>query len=87
MSARSSYTGLIMPSAVWLAALLAAFAAAYWRGIEADAILPLAIIAALPAIISLGLSPVLRREWAQLLVMFSLRFHLLFVLVSKQPND
>ena len=71
MSARSSYTGLIMPSAVWLAALLAAFAAAYWRGIEADAILPLAIIAALPAIISLGLSPVLRREWAQLLVIFA----------------
>jgi len=71
MTLSSRHNGLIMPSLIWLAALAAAFLAAYLKGISLEAIWPMAAIAAVPALISLVCSPVLRREWAQLLVIFA----------------
>lgn len=67
---KTSHTGLIMPSLVWLAALGAALFGAYLRGVDLLPLAPIAGVAAFPALWSLLLSPVLRREWAQLLVIF-----------------
>ena len=71
MTVSARHNGLIMPSLIWLAAIAAAFLGAYVKGVDFMAILPLAAVAAMPAIISLVFSPVLRREWAQLLVIFA----------------
>ena len=71
MTVPARHNGLIMPSLIWLAAIAAAFLGAYVKGVEAMSIWPLAAVAAMPAIISLVFSPVLRREWAQLLVIFA----------------
>lgn len=71
MTVKSSHNGLIMPSLIWLAAICAALFGAYLRGVAMASIWPMAAIAAVPAIIGLVLSPVLRREWAQLLVIFA----------------
>lgn len=71
MSISSRHNGLIMPSLIWLAAIGAAFLGAYVKGIDVGAILPMAALASAPAIITLLFSPVLRREWAQLLVIFA----------------
>jgi len=71
MRAKSSNHGLIIPSLIWLAALVAAVIAAYLRGLTLGQIWPMALIAASPALIGLLLSPVLRSEWAQLLVIFA----------------
>ncbi len=68
---RTSHNGLIMPSLIWLAAIGAAFLGAMVKGVDMAAIWPLAALAAVPACISLLLSPVMRREWAQLLVIFA----------------
>ncbi len=66
----SSHKGLIMPSLIWLAILCTALFAAYLRGVSWQMLWPIAGVAAFPALWSLMLSPVLRREWAQLLVIF-----------------
>jgi len=71
MTVSSRHNGLIMPSLIWLAAITAAFLGAYVKGVDVHVIWPLAIIASVPAIISLMFSPVLRREWAQLIVIFA----------------
>ena len=71
MSISARHNGLIMPSLIWLAAIAAAFLGAYVKGVDAFSIWPLAAVAAAPAIISLIFSPVLRREWAQLVVIFA----------------
>lgn len=71
MSLSARHNGLIMPSLIWLAAIAAAFLGAYVKGLDTMAIWPLAAVAAAPAIISLIFSPVLRREWAQLVVIFA----------------
>ena len=71
MSISARHNGLIMPSLIWLAAIAAAFLGAYVKGVDTMAIWPMAAIAAAPAIISLIFSPVLRREWAQLVVIFA----------------
>ena len=71
MSLSARHNGLIMPSLIWLAAITAAFLGAYVKGLDIMAIWPLAATAAAPAIISLIFSPVLRREWAQLVVIFA----------------
>ena len=67
---KSSHNGLIMPSLIWLAVLCAALFSAQLRGVSWQVLLPIAGVAAFPALWSLMLSPVLRREWAQLLVIF-----------------
>jgi cell cycle sensor histidine kinase DivJ len=71
MTLSARHNGLIMPSLIWLAALAAAFLGAYFKGVSAMPLLPVAAIAAAPAIISLLVSPVLHREWAQLIVIFA----------------
>ena len=71
MSISARHNGLIMPSLIWLAAIGTAFLGAYVKGVDAMSIWPMAAVAAAPAIISLVFSPVLRREWAQLLVIFA----------------
>ena len=71
MSISARHNGLIMPSLIWLAAIAAAFLGAYVKGVDAFSIWPLAAVAVAPAIISLIFSPVLRREWAQLVVIFA----------------
>ncbi|WP_051279373.1 sensor histidine kinase [Hellea balneolensis] len=71
MTVSSRHNGLIMPSLVWLAALAAAFLGAYLKGLDINAIWPMAAIASVPALISLLFSPILRREWAQLIVIFA----------------
>ncbi len=63
--------GLPLISILWCLALLAAFAAAYFRGVDALVLLPYVGAALLPAIISLALWPFSRREWVQMLVIFS----------------
>ena len=71
MNLSARHNGLIMPSLIWLAAIAAAFLGAYVKGLDAMAIWPLAAVAAAPAMISLIFSPVLKREWAQLVVIFA----------------
>jgi len=71
MTVSSRHNGLIMPSLIWLAALAAAFLGAYLKGLDVNAIWPLALTACVPALISLIFSPVLRQEWAQLVVIFA----------------
>ncbi len=53
---------------MWLGALIAALAAAWLRDIDWMSLLPIAGIAAAPAILALILSPVIHKEWAQILV-------------------
>jgi len=71
LTAKSSYNGLVMPSVIWLTAIGAALFAAYLKGVGITGLWPVAAIAVAPAVIGLILSPVLRREWAQLLVIFA----------------
>lgn len=71
MTVSSRHDGLIMPSLIWLAAIAAAFLGAYAKGVDISTIWPMAALAAMPAIITMLFSPVLRREWAQLLVIFA----------------
>jgi len=71
MSISARHNGLIMPSLIWLAAIGAAFLGAYVKGVDMMSIWPLTAVAVAPAIISLVFSPVLRREWAQLIVIFA----------------
>ena len=71
MTVSQRHNGLIMPSLIWLAAITAAFLGAYVKGVDFEAILPLAVGGSIPAFISLAISPVLRREWAQLIVIFA----------------
>ena len=71
MRVKSSYNGLVVPSLVWMAALTAAVLGAYLRGLDMAAIWPLALVASVPAILGLILTPILRKEWAQHLIMFA----------------
>ena len=71
MTASARHNGLIMPSLIWLAAIAAAGLGAYVKGVGLNMIWPLATVAIMPAIVSLLLTPVLRREWAQLLTIFA----------------
>ena len=71
MTVSSRHNGLIMPSLIWLAAIAAALFGAYAKGVDVNAIWPVAAVATVPALITLLASPVLRREWAQLLVIFA----------------
>lgn len=53
---------------IWLGALAAALLAGWLRNIVWVDIWPIAAIAAAPALLALALSPVLHKEWAQILV-------------------
>ena len=71
MQVKSSYNGLVMPSLIWLAAIAAALLGAVLRGLDLSALLSLAAIGAMPAVLTLMLTPILRKEWAQILVLFA----------------
>ena len=71
MRINSSYKGLVAPSLIWLSALAAAVLAAFLRGLSLETLWPLALVGALPAFLSLALTPILRKEWAQILVLFA----------------
>jgi len=71
MHVKSSYKRLVIPSLIWLSALAAAALGAILRGVDLTLIWPLALVGGAPAIISLVLTPGLRKEWVQLLVMFA----------------
>ena len=60
-----------MPSLIWLAAIAAALLGGILRGLDIASLLPLATIGALPAGLTLMLTPILRKEWAQILVLFA----------------
>ena len=63
--------GLPLISILWCLAVLAAFTAAFFKGINAILLLPYVAAAMAPALISLLLWPFSRREWVQMLVIFS----------------
>jgi len=71
VSGNSSDKGLIMPSLIWLAIIAATLLGAVMKGTDWASILPFCAIASVPALMTLILTPVLKREWAQLLVIFS----------------
>lgn len=62
---------LIIPSLIWLLAIVAALLAAHWRELDMAALLPLAVIGAIPAIITLLFSPFADKEWAQIVIIFA----------------
>ncbi len=63
--------GVAFNSIIWILALLAVFAAAYFKGMDANSLLPYAVAASFPAVISLILWPFANREWVQVIVIFS----------------
>jgi len=71
MTATHGHKGIWTASIIWLICIAAALFAAMLRNIDLASILPIAGLAAFPAMTSLILTPVLRREWAQMLVIFS----------------
>ena len=62
--------GIWIASLLWLVCIAAALLAAGLRQGDVSDLLPLAGIAVVPALGSLTLSPYLRREWAQIVVIF-----------------
>lgn len=68
---RPARGSLLIPSLIWLAVLLAGLAGAYLRGSSLDTLWPIAAIAAFPAILGILLTPLLRQEWAQIVMIFA----------------
>ena len=71
MRVKSAYNGLVIPSLIWLSALGAAALAAFLRGLPLESLWSLALVGAVPALLTLLLTPTLNKEWAQLLVLFA----------------
>ncbi len=71
MTQTKQHSGLILPSLIWLGVAAAALFGAYMRGADIAGLWPMAAIAAVPAVITLCLTPWLRAEWAQVLAMFA----------------
>jgi len=63
--------GLALNSVVWILAVLVAFAAAYFKGVEVKTLMPYAGAAILPALVGLIMWPFSQREWVQIFVIFS----------------
>jgi cell cycle sensor histidine kinase DivJ len=62
---------VFLPSLIWLLALLATLLAVALRGGDILALLPFALVAAIPGLLGLILSRFTNREWAQILLMLS----------------
>ncbi len=60
--------GLPLASLIWIGAVLAAFAAAWFKGIAASIILPYAGLGILPACIGILLWPFANKEWVQVCI-------------------
>ncbi len=63
--------GLPLTSLIWISALAAAIFAVWLRGGDIQNLLPYAAVATVPALLGLVLWPFSRREWVQILVIFS----------------
>lgn len=71
MAAEQKSNGIWIVSLIWLVCIAAALIGALLRNADIMPLLPLAGMAAVPAGISLILSPLIRREWAKIIVIFS----------------
>ncbi|WP_409432562.1 ATP-binding protein [Litorimonas sp. RW-G-Af-16] len=71
MTASKAHTTLIIPSLIWLGVLAAALLGAYLRGGDLFGLWPMALIGSVPAVLGLLLTPVMRQEWAQIVMMFA----------------
>ncbi len=71
MSVTGQHKGIWIASLIWLICLAAALFAAGLRDANISQLMPFALIGAVPAVLSVMLSPFLRREWAQIIVIFS----------------
>ena len=60
-----------LPNLVWILALIAALAAVLMRGIDIQPLISVIAAALLPAVIGLLLTPFMKQEWAQIVVMLS----------------
>jgi len=67
----SRHKGLILTAIIWLIAVLAAMTGAHFRGLDINSIFPYFAAAISPAILTLILYPLSRREWAQLILIFA----------------
>ena len=62
---------LIIPSLIWVLSLGGALLAAYLRGMDIIMLLPLIAAGVMPALITLCLSTVTHKEWAQIVIIFA----------------
>lgn len=68
MTLSSQRYALIPVCLIWLGVIAAAVAAGWFRSLALENIWPLAAVASAPAFLGLLLTPVIHREWAQILV-------------------
>ncbi len=61
--------GLLFTNLIWMGAVLAAFVAAWFKGLPVPGLWPYALAAILPAVIGLVLWPFARKEWAQVFIL------------------
>ena len=71
MAVAQRSNGIWIVSIIWLICIAAALVGALLRNADIMPLLPLAGVAAAPAAITLALSPIIRREWAKIVVIFS----------------
>jgi len=70
MTTTGNSKGIWIASLLWLISIAAALFAAAMRQLDIATLVPLAAVAAVPAIGSLFLAPFQRKEWAQILIIF-----------------
>ncbi len=71
MTAVRKHNGIWIAGIIWLICIAAALFAAGLRSADIPSLLPYAGLAAVPAVTGLILSPLLHREWARIIVVFS----------------
>jgi len=70
MAIEQKSRGIRIASLIWLVCIAAALIGAGLRNSDVFHLVPIAGLAAIPAVLSLILSPVLEREWAKIIVLF-----------------
>ncbi len=71
ISGSDKFNGIITASIIWLVVIATAFGAAVLRGFSLEALWLYGAIAAVPALMSIALKPLLQKEWARLIVIFA----------------
>ncbi|NNE57583.1 MAG: HAMP domain-containing histidine kinase [Hellea sp.] len=71
MLALNNHRGIWITSIIWLICIAAALLAAVLKSTDITELWPIAGIATIPALMSLLMTPFLKREWAQILVIFA----------------
>jgi cell cycle sensor histidine kinase DivJ len=71
LNRRALTKAILIPSLIWLGVMVAAFVASLIKGQSPIEIGYIATAGAVPALIGLILSPVIQKEWAQILVLLS----------------